>query len=254
VGHAPDARRLETLVADAPSVLGVNAPGAFRAIENVAVPLLASVAGAVIFAAVALERDGWAPAFLRGGSWLILGVAFWTFLWAYGVLQLGLGRLGREHVRLDTPRVDPSLGLRPFGGAAFMGLWMLLVWLVPVLLTGLPDVVGVMLGMLVLGCGLGFFALALLRLHRQMVEVKARELAIARELYAQAYEPVWRQPPLESLERQQGLMGAATTLETRAKAIDEWPIGEATFAWVVGLTTSILAMTLGRMVVTPLGL
>jgi hypothetical protein len=65
-----------------------------------------------------------------------------------------------------------------------------LAWLVPLVLTGFPDVVGVAIGVLILSGALGAFFLSLRRLHGQVVEVKTSELAIARELYAQAYEPV----------------------------------------------------------------
>jgi hypothetical protein len=63
-----------------------------------------------------------------------------------------------------------------------MGLWMFLIWLVPLVLAGLPDVVGVVIGLAVLGLGLTTFFWSLLRLHRQMVAVKAEEIALAREL------------------------------------------------------------------------
>jgi hypothetical protein len=46
--------------------------------------------------------------------------------------------------------MDPGLGLRPLGDVAFMGLWILLASLVPLVLTGLPDVVGVVIGVAVL--------------------------------------------------------------------------------------------------------
>jgi hypothetical protein len=41
-----------------------------------------------------------------------------------------------------------------------MGLWMLLAWLVPLVLTGLPDVVGVAIGAAVLGGALATFFLS----------------------------------------------------------------------------------------------
>ena len=61
-------------------------------------------------------------------------------------LQFGLDRLGREHLDPQAVNVHPGLGLRPLGGVGFMGLWMLLAWAVPLVLTGLPDIVGVVLG------------------------------------------------------------------------------------------------------------
>ena len=109
-----------------------------------------------------------------------------------------------------------------------MGLWMLLVWVVPVVLTGLPDFAGVVVGPLVLAVALALFATTLVRLHRQMVDVKARELAVARALYAEAFEPVRQAPTLETLQTQQPLLGAADSLEKRADAIHGWPIDQAT--------------------------
>lgn len=248
------ARRLETLRAPTAKVLERHAKEPFRGMNSVAGPLLASAATALLFGASALARDGWASAFLRGTTWFVLGVAIWTYLWTYASLQLGLGRLGRQHLRPDVPRADPGLGLRPLGGVAFMGLWMLMMWLVPVLLTGLPDVVGVILGTLVLIAALAAFFLSLAGLHRQMVQVKARELELAQDLYAQAYEPVRVAPTLETLEQQRRLLGAADALEKRAHAIHDWPIDEGTFARVLTITTSVVAMIVARLILDPLGL
>jgi hypothetical protein len=146
------------------------------------------------------------------------------------------------------------LGLQPLGGIAPTALLMLLAWLVPVLLTGLPDLAGAALGILVLTAALATFFLSLVRLHRQMVEVKAGELAIARDLYAQAYEPVHQARTLEALEQQRGLLGAADALEKRASAIYEWPFEERTPTLVLAITTSVIAMTIGRLILKPLGL
>jgi hypothetical protein len=191
---------------------------------------------------------------VRGVTWFVLGIAFWSFLWTYASLQLGLGRLGRAYMRRDAALVDPGLGLLPVGAVAFLGLWLLLAWLVPILLTGLPDVVGVAISVVLLAAGLGAFVLSLLGLHRQMVEVKGKELAIARELYAQAYEPVREQPSLDALDQQHSLLSAADALEKRASAIHDWPIKEGTWAWVIGIATSVVAIACARLVLSPLGL
>lgn len=241
------ARRLERL--RAPSA---NAP--FRGINSVAGPIAAAAATAIAFAAGTFADGDGIAALLRGATWFILGLAFWTFLWTYGSLQLGLDRLGREHLVPDAARVDPGLGLRPLGDVAFMGLWMLLLWLVPIVLTGLPDLVGFALGLAVLCGGLGAFFLSLFRLHRQMVEVKASEVAIARELYAKAYEPVRATPTLEALEQQQRLLAAADALEKRAAAIHDWPIDEGTFARVLTIATSVFGITIARLILDPFGL
>jgi hypothetical protein len=165
-----------------------------------------------------------------------------------------LGRLGERHMSREATLVDPGLGLLPVGAVAFMGLWLLLAWLVPILLTGLPDIVGVVIAVLLLAAGLGAFFLSLLGLHRQMVKVKEHELELARGLYAEAYEPVRQDPSLASLERQQSLLGAADALEKRARAIHDWPIEEGTWAWVIGIATSVLAIACARLVLSPLGL
>jgi hypothetical protein len=95
---------------------------------------------------------------------------------------------------------------------------------------------------------------SLLRLHRQMVEVKARELATARGLYAQAYEPVGAAGTLDALEGQRQLLAAADALESRARAIHEWPIDEGTVARVITIATSVVAITIGRLILDPFGL
>jgi hypothetical protein len=87
-----------------------------------------------------------------------------------------------------------------------------------------------------------------------MVEVKAGELAVARELYAEAYEPVRAAQTLEALERQHSLLGAADALEKRAEAIHEWPIDEGIWARVITITTSVVAITIARLILEPFGL
>jgi hypothetical protein len=248
------ARRVETLRASTSTVLEGGARDSFREMKSAVGPLALALVTACAFGASAFVRDGWSSALLRGATWLVLGVALWTFVWTYASLQLGLNRLGEGHLRRDAALVDRSLGLRPLGAVAFMGLWMLLVWLVPVVLTGLPDVVGVVVGALVLCAALGTFFISLWRLHRQMVAVKEAEVAAARGLYAQAYEPVRTEGTLEALERQRSLLSAADALEQRARSIHEWPIDEGTWAWVITLATSVVAITVGRLVVNTLGL
>jgi hypothetical protein len=217
-------------------------------------PIVASGIAAAVFGVSALATDGWISALLRGATWFVIGIALITYLWTYGCLLVGLDRLGRESLVPDPVHVDPGLGFRPLGSLAATGLWMLLVWLVPLLLTGLPDLVGAVIGMLVLIAVLAVFFLSLLRLHWQMVEVKASELALARELYAEAYEPVQRARTLEALEQQRSLLAAADALEKRAGAIHEWPFAERTPTLVVTVVTSVIAMTIGRLILDPFGL
>lgn len=242
-GSARIARRMEELRGVTP----------FRELNSLTAPLLGALGTAGAFGVTAFVEDGFVAALVRGVTWLIVGVALWTFLWTYVELQVGLYRIGGEPIA-DEARMDPGLGLRPLGDLAFTGLWILLAWLVPLVYTGLTDVVGVAIGMgLLLGALITFF-LSLVRLHHRMVEVKTQELGLARDLYGKAYEPVRRTPTLETLEAQRNLLSAADGLEKRAKAIHDWPIDEGTFARVLTIATSVVAIAIGRLILDPLGL
>ena len=252
-GASELARRIADLRDRSADVL--EEPAAARPRFEVAGPVVGAILMALAFGGTTLLADaGWWPALVRAVTWFILGVAIWSFLWTYGSLQLALDRLGRARLKLDAVNVASDLGLRPFGDAAFLGLWLLLAWLVPVVWTGLSDVVGFVIGMLALAAGLAVFFLSLTRLHYQMVEAKTAELAIARKLYAEAYEPVRETPTTETLEAQRNLLGAADGLEKRAQAIWEWPMGEGTRARVVTIATSVVAVTLARLLLDPFGL
>jgi hypothetical protein len=87
-----------------------------------------------------------------------------------------------------------------------------------------------------------------------MVKVKESEITVARDLYAQAYEPVRTTQTLGALEQQHRLLGAADALEKRAHAIHEWPIDEGTATRVVTITTSVIAIAVARLLLDPLGL
>ena len=248
------AERVDALRATTATVLDEDAASTpFREMNSVAGPLVAAGATAVVFAVTAFVSDGSLQALLRGTTWLVLGVAFWTFLWTYGSLALGLDRLGRTRLRPDAVRVDPGLGLRPLGDVAFLGLWLLLASLVPVLLTGLPDVV---------------------ERRRRRRRARARPARVhallappapadgrgqggrargrARALRS-AYAPVRAAPTLETLE-QHRLLAAADALERRARAIHDWPLDEGTLARVITVATSVVAITIGRLILDPFGL
>jgi hypothetical protein len=226
----------------------------FRGLGSTLGPLAVSGVAAAVFAVSTLLADGWVAGALRGATWFVIGIALFTYLWTYGCLLLGLNRVGSERLVPDPLHVDPGLGLQPLGSIASTGLWMLLVWLVPVLVTALPDVVGAIIGLLVLAAVLAALFLSLLRLHWQMLEIKASELEIARELYAQAYAPVHEARTLDALEHRRGLLAAADNLEKRASAIHEWPFAERTPTLVLTVATSVVAMTIGRLILDPFGL
>ena len=247
------ARRLETIRETAWSSLGGDQDEVFRETNSIAGPLVASGATAIAFGIGTLVADGWVSGLLRGATWFVLGVALWTFLWTYASLALGLDRLGRARLLPQTGPVDPTLGLSPLGSVAFTGLWMVLAWLIPVVLTGVPGIASVLIGAFVLAGALAAFFLSLLRLHRGMAEVKVAELTLARELYVQAYEPIRADATLGTLERQSDVLAAADALEKRAQAIREWPIDQGTVARMVAITTGVIAVMIARLIVTLLG-
>jgi hypothetical protein len=248
------ARRLVALEETIAGVFRSDEPTVFREVNVVAVPLLGALSLSLAFGLSTLLEDGWRPAILRGATWLVLGVPLCTYLWTFAGLQLGLDRLGRARLDVHRASLAPDLGLRPVGEVAFLGLWLLLAWLIPVVWTGIPDTVGFVIGMLVLVAALAVFFLSLLRLHRRMVEVKESELAVARQLYAQAYEPVRSAPTLEMLAQQQSLLSAADALEKRARAIQGWPIDEVTLTRIATIVTSVVAVTIARLLLDPFGL
>ena len=253
-GSRKIARRLERLEGELAEVLPSDAPTSFREVNGVAPPLAGAVALALAFGVSTLIDAGLAPALLRAVTWLALGVAMCTFLWTFAGLQFGLDRLGRTRLDLHRASVAPDLGLRPVGDVAFLGLWLLLAWMVPMIWTGIPDAVGFVIGILVLVAALAVFFLSLWRLHRRMVEVRDSELAVARRLYAQAYQPVRDEPTLRSLGEQQSLLGAADALEKRARGIQAWPMDEPTMARIATIVTSVVAVTIARLLLDPLGL
>lgn len=246
-------RRVETIGEATWSNLEGDPQEAFREMNARVAPVIASAATAYAFGIGTFLADSWASAVLRGATWFVLGIALWTFLWTYTSLALGLDRLGRARLSPHTGHIDRTLGLRPLGRVAFTGLWMVLVLLMPLVLTGLPGLVGVSIGALVLAGALACFFLSLLRLHRRMAEVKVDELTFTRELYARAYEPVRADGTLGVLERQRNVLAAADALEKRAQAIHEWPTDERTVAWVIGVTTSAIAVTVARLILFLLG-
>ena len=86
-----------------------------------------------------------------------------------------------------------------------------------------------------------------------MVEVKDSEIARARALYAEAFEPVRAEPTLAALDRQHTLLSAADAMEKRAHAIHDWPLDEGTVARVAGIVTSVIAVIIARLILVSFG-
>jgi hypothetical protein len=56
------------------------------------------------------------------------------------------------------------------------------------------------------------------------------------------------------LEQQHRLLSAAEGLERRALAIHDWPVDEGTFARVLTIVTSVVGITIARLILDPFGL
>jgi hypothetical protein len=253
-GAAQIADQLRTLPPLLTKVVGRREPDIerlFDGVDSILGPLLLTAAAVVVLPLdEALAGDAMA-AVIQAATWLVLGVPLWTAVWVYLTLQIGLNRLGRAPLALESHRGDRSLGLRPVGRLAFTGFWMLFGCVAPLVLTRVSDLPGVVVGICVLVAGVGLFFLSLRRLNRQMVAAKQRELEQARDLYTQAYQPVRDQPTLEVLERQVGALNAAEALEKRAERIQEWPFDEATFARVVTIASSATASVIASLILEP---
>lgn len=78
------------------------------------------------------------------------------------------------------------------------------------------------------------------RLHRQMATAKARYVAVARRLYADAYAPVREVTSVEALGSAATALSAAQSLEERAHNLQTWPIDEGTLPFVVIVTTGVV--------------
>jgi hypothetical protein len=255
-GATQIARRLGELRSRLAGLAGEDTDpmGPFHGIDSTAAPLILTAATVVVFGAQAVVEEDWSRGIVAGGAWLFIGLAMWTFFWAYLKLQIGLHRLGRRPLSLEPYPGDRSLGLRPVGRLAFTGFWTFVAALAPLLVATGPDRFGLSVGLLVLLGGVAAFFLSLRRLNRQMVAAKERELTWVRYLYAQAFRPVREAGTLEALQHQASLLSAAEALEKRAERIQEWPFDEGMFTRVVAISSTVVAAILARLLLAPFGI
>jgi hypothetical protein len=224
---------------------------------------LGSMGGPLALAAVLGALAAVTVASWQGPRHLALAPAFalillpqMTLLWVYLSLMLGLFRLGSHPLALEQYSGDKSLGLRPVGRVAFAGFWSFVANFAPLGLLSLGGQSGVDLYIVAAFLLLGTFAIfgSLLRVRAQMAEAKRKQSARARQLYAEAYEPLRFSPSLEVLERQAPLLAAAEALEKRADAILTWPFSSALLTKAVVTATSVLAAVITRLAQRALGL
>jgi len=137
---------------------------------------------------------------------------------------------------------------------AFIPLLVLTASVVPLLLPGVIDVRDAVVSLGMLGIILALLFASLRRLRRQLLAAKARHLAWARGLYAQALKPVQEEGGLPALRAGALELVAAEAVERKAAAIQEWPFDEGVLRAIVAIVTSVSTATLARLVLTRLGL
>jgi hypothetical protein len=176
-----------------------------------------------------------------------------TYIWAYGALLLGFDRLGRTELRLEDFPQDRALGLGALGSVAMTGFWIAVAGSAPVLIIAGSDLTTVATGSAILTVIVGLFVLSMLRLHGQMRAAKARYVAMARSLVAEAYGPVRASTDLATLQANKPALDAAQALVERAEKLLEWPIDERMVAWMTIVVTGVVTSLIVRFVLGAIG-
>ncbi len=242
---ARDTRALEP---DLARLTGTARPlESLTAFGSLAPPILLAVAVEVVNTYGTAGRYG-ALAAIAVLPFLTLSILpIMTFVWTYLQLLVGLDRLGQARLALDLFPQDRSLGLAPVGSLAFTGFVVLWAAVIPIMI-GNQGNWTFLLSVAIVVVLVSAFFLSMWRLHRQMSSAKAAYVAAARELFAQAYEPIRRDGTLEVLQAQAPLLGPAQALEERAERILEWPLDEGTTARVAIILTGIVTGLLLRFI------
>jgi hypothetical protein len=227
---------------------------AFRGMESWLGPLLIASTLTLVFSLQTVLLGGWLLALLNVPLMLLIYFPTATWFWSYLMLMLGLHRLGKQHLELESYAGDKSMGLRPVGSLAFSGFGMFAAILGPIVLVSMTEVVGLTVGLLFFVIGVMAFFLSLYRIHRQMVIARKAELAKAHELYAKAYEPLRFAPSLELLQKQAPLLSAAEALERRLEGIQTWPFSDTVFVRIVAIASSVVTAILVKLLLKPFGM
>lgn len=232
----------------APLALAGAPKGLFRHIASVRGPL--ALTGIV---AAILSASGWAsygplPPLAALPLLVVYLLPIQTFVWVYVTILADLDRLGQQPLALDLFPQNRTLGLEKIGSLASTGIGLVLAAAIPVLLAGSDEPVTLGISLTIVATSVGVYVLSMWRIHRQMVSAKARYVAIARDLYAQAYAPMRSDPRVETLEARANTLSAAQALEVRAHEIPTWPIDDGTLKFVAvviaGVVTSLVVRAL----------
>jgi hypothetical protein len=244
-----------TLLAPSLVTLAPGEPSArwFSRLTSVRGPLvLTAIAVAIATPTTALEF-GTPVALVDAPLLAVMILPIMTFVWAYSTMLVGLDQLGQSELALDLFPQDRSLGLGPLGGVAVSGFWLLVAAGAPLLLLSGVDITTFATSVGVLLVTVLLFILSMLRLHSQMRAAKARYVAMAHALVAEAYGPMRTKADLETLQANSAALNAAQSLAERAERILEWPIDERMVASMTVVITGVVTSLVVRLVLEAIG-
>ncbi len=180
-----------------------------------------------------------------------------TVLWIYFATLWGLGRLGKEPLRLRPYTEDPMLGLRPLGQMSVSATMVYFAMIAVVLLTALvypqtPLYLAFLLGLLAFGVLL--FVLPLLGIHKKMLEEKRR----AEGELAEAAAREWREMETAPSEGATGLAELRSMVvslrrfvahdraERKVATLPTWPFDPQVTGRITAITLTGVVAVLGR--------
>lgn len=190
----------------------------------------------------------------------VVGIA--SFAWVYVVSLVGLDLIGRRELRLGPFATDTHLGLKPLGSLAFQAFVLCALAVVPALLWLATDVRSAVETLAFVGLVSGLFVLSAYTLHRQLAAAKARHLRWARGLVEAALRPIEERKGADDgdpaivdvLAEARSALAAATEIERRAIAIQEWPFDAAIVRAFAAILTSVTAVIIARLLLSSVGM
>jgi hypothetical protein len=225
----------------------------FKGVGSVRGPLFLTAVVVAIVSATGWARYGPLPPLAALPLLIVYIVPIMTFVWTYLVVLGEIHQVGGRRMALDLYPQDRTLGLHGIGSLASIGLALVLVAAIPVMLSASNNLTTLGISLAVIALAIGVFVLSMWRVHRQMVAAKARYVAIARGLYAGAYEPLRQGGRVETLAAQSSALSAAQSLEARAHALPTWPIDEGTLKFLAVVVTGVVTSLIVRGLFAALG-
>ena len=174
--------------------------------------------------------------------------------WALFTVLLALDRIGRDDLHLDPYAGDPNLGLNPAGKVAFTAYALLAAAGGPILLRYTTSAFAMSVNIPVFVAGTLLFVVALRRVHRRMHAARRDALDHARARFLEAYRPLRRRDDLETLKAQATILGAATALEDRVRAVKTWPVTGGLAGQLLIVFISVMTGLVSRGVTSIIGI